>query len=159
MWERRKCHGGGGELGGVASPRFVTWGVLVFAYLSAATVVGQGVPVGAPAAAQPARQLTPDEQANVRVYEGANRSVVNVNTKGTVAAGLFFEVPSEGAGSASVLDKQGHLLTNYHVVQGGRPFLNDGSWKEPTRSRSCCMTVPPMTRSWLALMLRPTWPS
>ncbi len=130
MWERSKCHGGGGELGGVASPRFVTWGVLVFAYLAAATVVGQGVPVGAPAAAQPARQLTPDEQANVRVYEGANRSVVNVNTKGTVAAGLFFEVPSEGAGSASVLDKQGHLLTNYHVVEGAdeiEVLLYDGS--------------------------------
>ena len=130
MWERIKCHGGGGELGGVASPRFVAWGVMVCGYLSAATVVGQGVPVGAPAAAQPARQLTPDEQANVRVYEGANRSVVNVNTKGTVAAGLFFEVPSEGAGSASVLDKQGHLLTNYHVVEGAdeiEVLLYDGS--------------------------------
>lgn len=130
MWKRSECHGGKGELGGVASPRFVTWGVLVCAYLSAAPVFGQGVPVGAAPAAQPARQLTPDEQANVRVYEGANRSVVNVNTKGTVAAGLFFEVPSEGAGSASVLDKQGHLLTNYHVVEGAdeiEVLLYDGS--------------------------------
>jgi len=130
MWERSKCHGGGGELGGVASPRFVTWGVLVCAYLSAATVVGQGLPVGTAPVAPSARQLTPDEQANVRVYEGANRSVVNVNTKGTVAAGLFFEVPSEGAGSASVLDKQGHLLTNYHVVEGAdeiEVLLYDGS--------------------------------
>lgn len=130
MWKRSECHGGGGELIGVASPRFVTWGVLVCAYLSAAPIFGQGVPVGAAPAAQPARQLTPDEQANVRVYEGANRSVVNVNTKGTVAAGLFFEVPSEGAGSASVLDKQGHLLTNYHVVEGAdeiEVLLYDGS--------------------------------
>lgn len=77
------------------------------------------------------RQLTPDELANVRVYEAVNRSVVNVNTKGTVAAGLFlFEVPSEGAGSASVIDKQGHLLTNYHVVEGAdeiQVMLYDGS--------------------------------
>jgi S1-C subfamily serine protease len=43
---------------------------------------------------------------------------------------LFFEVPSEGAGSASVLDKQGHLLTNYHVVEGAdeiEVLLYDGS--------------------------------
>jgi S1-C subfamily serine protease len=57
--------------------------------------------------------------------------VVNINTKGTVAAGLFlFEVPSEGAGSASVIDKQGHLLTNYHVIEGAdeiQVMLYDGS--------------------------------
>lgn len=79
----------------------------------------------------PPRTLTPDELANIRVYEAVNRSVVNVNTKGTVAAGLFlFEVPSEGAGSASVIDKQGHLLTNYHVVEGAEEIqvmLYDGS--------------------------------
>jgi S1-C subfamily serine protease len=79
----------------------------------------------------PPRTLTPDELANIRVYEGVNRSVVNVNTKGTVAAGLFLlEVPSEGAGSASVIDKQGHLLTNYHVVEGAdeiQVMLYDGS--------------------------------
>lgn len=77
------------------------------------------------------RQLTPDEQTNISVYEAANRSVVNINTKGTVAAGLFlFEVPSEGAGSASVIDKQGHLLTNYHVIEGAdeiQVMLYDGS--------------------------------
>jgi S1-C subfamily serine protease len=77
------------------------------------------------------RQFTPDEQTNIRVYEAANRSVVNINTKGTVAAGLFlFEVPSEGAGSASVIDKQGHLLTNYHVIEGAdeiQVMLYDGS--------------------------------
>ena len=72
-----------------------------------------------PPQARATRQLTPDELTNIHVYEAVNRSVVNINTKGTVAAGLFlFEVPSEGAGSASVIDKQGHLLTNYHVVEG-----------------------------------------
>lgn len=91
-------------------------------------VMGQELPAGA---APSRRDLTPDEIANIRVYEGANRSVANVNTKGTVAAGLFlFEVPSEGAGSASVIDKQGHLLTNYHVVDGAdeiQVMLYDGS--------------------------------
>lgn len=102
----------------------VDWGV------GGAAVQAESPPLAAPAAVS-RRELTPDEQANVRVYEGVNRSVVNVNTKGTVAAGLFlFEVPSEGAGSASVIDKQGHLLTNYHVVEGAdeiEVLLYDGS--------------------------------
>jgi S1-C subfamily serine protease len=32
----------------------------------------------------------------------------------------MFESLDEGAGSGSVLDKQGHILTNYHVVEGAR---------------------------------------
>ncbi len=62
--------------------------------------------------------LTPEELTNIRVYDGANRGVVNVLTK-TVSHDRFFMLPSpaEGAGSGSVLDKQGHILTNYHVVE------------------------------------------
>lgn len=93
--------------------------------------LSQEPPPVAPPQARATRQLTPDELTNIHVYEAVNRSVVNVNTKGTVAAGLFlFEVPSEGAGSASVIDKQGHLLTNYHVVEGAdeiQVMLYDGS--------------------------------
>ena len=109
----------------------LVWGFAVVDWgARGAAVQAESPPLAAPAAV-PRRELTPDEQANVRVYEGVNRSVVNVNTKGTVAAGLFlFEVPSEGAGSASVIDKQGHLLTNYHVVEGAdeiEVLLYDGS--------------------------------
>lgn len=63
--------------------------------------------------------LTGEELTNIRVYDGANRGVVNVLTR-TVSYDRFFMVPSpaEGAGSGSVIDKQGHILTNYHVVEG-----------------------------------------
>jgi S1-C subfamily serine protease len=77
------------------------------------------------------RTFTPEERTNIAVYEAVNRSVANINTKATVASGLFLlEVPSEGAGSGIVLDKQGHVLTNYHVVEGAREIqvlLFDGS--------------------------------
>jgi S1-C subfamily serine protease len=77
------------------------------------------------------RQFTPEEQTNITVYEAVNRSVVNINTKATVATGLLLiEMPSEGAGSGIVLDKQGHLLTNFHVVEGAKEIqvlLYDGS--------------------------------
>jgi S1-C subfamily serine protease len=63
-------------------------------------------------------QYTPEERVNIAVYENVNRSVVNINTKGTQGTALFvFDIPSEGAGSGSVLDKRGHILTNYHVVE------------------------------------------
>ncbi|MFM8413672.1 MAG: S1C family serine protease, partial [Planctomycetota bacterium] len=80
------------------------------------------------------RSFTPEEQTNIAVYEAVNRSVVNINTKATVAAGFFLmEVPSEGAGSGIVLDGEGHILTNFHVVEGAREIqvmLHDGSGHE-----------------------------
>ena len=97
------------------------------------------VPLDAPEAALPKgfaplpaadTQLTPEELVNVAVYENVNRCVVNINTK-TVSTDRFFfyEVPAEGAGSGSILDKQGHVLTNFHVVEGAREIqvtLYDG---------------------------------
>jgi S1-C subfamily serine protease len=65
--------------------------------------------------------LTPEEQINVRVYENVNRSVVHITTQTARPDMMFFmETPSGGAGSGSVLDKQGHILTNYHVIEGAR---------------------------------------
>ena len=62
-------------------------------------------------------EFTPEERTNILVYERANRSVVHITTKATQRE-LLFEVPAEGTGSGSVLDKDGHILTNYHVVEG-----------------------------------------
>jgi S1-C subfamily serine protease len=80
------------------------------------------------------RDFTPEERVNIAVYEAVNRSVVNINTKATVAAGLFLvEVPAEGAGSGIVLDNLGHVLTNFHVVEGAQKIqvlLYDGSSRE-----------------------------
>jgi S1-C subfamily serine protease len=66
----------------------------------------------------PNAALTPEELTNIRVYEGASRGVVNILTK-MVSYDRFFMLPSpgEGAGSGSVLDKSGHILTNYHVIE------------------------------------------
>lgn len=78
-----------------------------------------------PLAMRPASQrdddLTAEERVHVAVYEQANRSVVHINTKSvrTDAFG-FYESPEEGSGSGSVLDAQGHILTNFHVVDGAR---------------------------------------
>lgn len=65
--------------------------------------------------------LTPDEVVSVAVYELANRGVVNISTVLERRRGFFMTaVPEPGSGSGSVLDKAGHILTNFHVVEGAR---------------------------------------
>jgi S1-C subfamily serine protease len=64
--------------------------------------------------------LTPEERVNIAVYEKANRSVVNITTKAAREALLVFEIPLEGSGSGSVLDHHGHILTNFHVIEGAQ---------------------------------------
>lgn len=101
-----------------------------FGLVSAPVVYGQVAPRPVVAANED-RRFTVEEQTNIAVYEAVNRGVVNINTKATVATGLFLmEVPSEGAGSGIVLDREGHVLTNFHVVEGAREIqavLYDGS--------------------------------
>ena len=86
-------------------------------------------PLAAPAMG--GRPLTEEERVNIAVYENVNRSVVNIMTEGFQGERLFLiEVPSKGQGSGSVLDQQGHILTNYHVIDGARQMkvtLFDGT--------------------------------
>jgi S1-C subfamily serine protease len=84
----------------------------------------------APGVAAGPNTFTPDEQVNVFVYQQANRSVVNINTRGVSGTLIpMIEVVSEGEGSGVVLDRTGHVLTNYHVIEGAkeiRATLFDG---------------------------------
>lgn len=65
--------------------------------------------------------LTPEEQANIRVYEVANQSVVNIDTR-TEQIDPFFmrRLTGSGSGSGSVINKKGHVLTNAHVIEDAR---------------------------------------
>lgn len=73
-----------------------------------------------PLASSPVPAMSPDEQRNISVYETANRSVVNIDTK-TVQIGPFMtQHEAEGAGSGAVIDREGHIITNYHVIDGAQ---------------------------------------
>ena len=70
---------------------------------------------------QAAPSMTQEEQTNVFVYEQANPSVVNISTM-SVEVDRFFGIQHEaqGSGSGAIFDKQGHIITNFHVVEGAK---------------------------------------
>ena len=70
------------------------------------------------AAAAPA--FEPEEQQNIAVYRKALPSVVNITS--TAVAFDFFNrpVPQQGQGSGFVLDREGHILTNNHVIDNAQ---------------------------------------
>jgi S1-C subfamily serine protease len=61
--------------------------------------------------------LSSDEEVNVRVYNQVSPGVVNV-TRTVMEYDMFWApYPDESTGSGCVLDTDGNILTNYHVVQ------------------------------------------
>ncbi len=61
-----------------------------------------------------------EEQQNIAVYKRVSPSVVNI-TSTQVAYDFFYRaVPQQGQGSGFILDKQGHILTNNHVIEGAQ---------------------------------------
>ncbi len=64
--------------------------------------------------------LDTEEQENVSVYKKVVPSVVNIKSR-SVSFNFFYGiVPEEGQGSGFILDSNGHILTNYHVIANAR---------------------------------------
>jgi len=85
---------------------------------------GQRIPVSVDALRAPAaaseKGFDQTETENINIYKQASPAVANIVTR-TVEYDFFFNpVPVEGAGSGFLIDTDGHILTNYHVVQGAQ---------------------------------------
>lgn len=62
----------------------------------------------------------PDEQNNIEIYRTLSPGVVNVHST-TYARDFFgFVDAREGSGSGSILDQEGNILTNYHVIENAQ---------------------------------------
>lgn len=67
----------------------------------------------------PDRTFTAEEQTNISVYDSVNRGVVNIDTKANRNHAWFMGPQTEeGSGSGWVLDNEGHIVTNHHVISG-----------------------------------------
>jgi S1-C subfamily serine protease len=64
--------------------------------------------------------LDSEEQNNILVYKKNIPSVVNVTSRAMSFDFFYGMVPQEGQGSGFVIDKEGHILTNYHVIADAR---------------------------------------
>jgi S1-C subfamily serine protease len=70
--------------------------------------------------AQADPSFTNAEVNNIDVYKRVVPSVVNITSTTTTLDFFYGLVPAEGQGSGFILDKQGHILTNYHVIANAR---------------------------------------
>jgi putative serine protease PepD len=63
--------------------------------------------------------LSEDERNNIGIYQRYSSGVVNITTS-TIGYDFFLRpVPMEsGTGSGAIIDDQGHIVTNFHVVRG-----------------------------------------
>ncbi|MGA9967358.1 MAG: trypsin-like peptidase domain-containing protein [Terriglobales bacterium] len=64
--------------------------------------------------------LDAEEQNNITVYHKNIGSVVNITSKAVTFDFFYGLVPEEGQGSGFIIDKEGHILTNYHVIADAR---------------------------------------
>src|ERR1019366_4115879 len=56
-----------------------------------------------------------EKQNNTSAYRKNIASVVNITSRVMTFDFFYGLVPQEGQGSGFVIDKEGHILTNYHV--------------------------------------------
>ncbi len=74
--------------------------------------------------------LDAEEQITTQIYEQASASVVHITTLIQVADFFRGTVPQEGTGSGFFYDRDGRIVTNWHVVEGANTVevvLADGT--------------------------------
>ena len=63
------------------------------------------------------------EQDIIQVYQSVGMGVVNITNRSYGYDFFMRPVPQEGSGSGIVYDEQGHIITNYHVIEDASELL------------------------------------
>jgi S1-C subfamily serine protease len=77
-----------------------------------------GVPTATPLAPELVQALDIEDQLVANLYERASPAVVHITSQVITLDFFYGPVPQEGTGSGFIIDPQGHIVTNYHVVEG-----------------------------------------
>ena len=95
----------------------------------------------------------------IAVYEAVSPAVVNITNRGYAYDMFMRAVPQEGSGSGFVYDAEGHIVTNYHVVENaeellvtlasGQVYKAEIIGTDPTNDLAVIALMPvPICRSW-----------
>jgi S1-C subfamily serine protease len=83
-----------------------------------ATAAPLPTPVAETSSVLPALSSLEDEI--IQVYQNVGLDVVNITNRSYAYDFFFNAVPQEGTGSGFVYDTEGHIVTNYHVIEGAQ---------------------------------------
>lgn len=86
-------------------------------------------PTLVPPSADALSLLDAEEEVTAYIYQQAGPSVVHITSRAQVYDFWRGVVPQEGTGSGFIFDKQGHIVTNNHVIDGAEEIeivLADG---------------------------------
>jgi S1-C subfamily serine protease len=68
-------------------------------------------------------RVTTSEEQIIALYKSAGPSVVNITSVQYVYARGLGALPEEGVGSGFVYDREGHIVTNYHVIENAEELI------------------------------------
>ncbi len=99
---------------------FAASGVVIFDRLQKRYEPSEAAYTEAPPAGIADPSTVTDEQNNIEVYRTLSPGVVFIHSTSYARDFFGFVEPQEGSGSGSILDQQGNILTNYHVIAGAQ---------------------------------------
>ncbi len=108
------------SLFGCLWPALLLVGVLALVFVWFWQRGGSGLnPAAEPRPVTPRGDLSAEEKTNIEIYQTAAPSVVHVtNLRESRQLSLDVQRIPAGTGSGFVWDEDGHIVTNYHVVEG-----------------------------------------
>ncbi len=71
----------------------------------------------------PAPLISTDEQITTRVFEQAHSSVVNITSTTLTINSWRRVMPQQGQGTGVIIDSEGYILTNHHVIDGANKVV------------------------------------